>query len=210
MCPDYDTNPGAAGRPGDRAREGNIAGSATPPTTNVSSPNLSTGADSGSHAGSSGQHSQTAEQIRRQADEMSRQARERGASMLREQKGNAAEQVDCVARALHQTADNLRDEQPQTARYVERAAEGLERFSRTLRERDVDALYSDARNFARRQPALVIGGTIAAGFLLSRFLKSSAPESDYADRAAAGTYTGTDTYAGTGYATPPAGAGREH
>jgi hypothetical protein len=46
-----------------------------------------------------------------------------------------------------------------------------------LTARDVDQLVSEAEAFARRQLAAFLGGAFALGFLVSRFLKSSSPQS---------------------------------
>jgi len=59
------------------------------------------------------------------------------------------------------------------ADYIQRAADGLERFSDAVRHRDVSSLMGDAEDFARRQPAVFIGAGVAVGFMLARFLRSS-------------------------------------
>ena len=59
------------------------------------------------------------------------------------------------------------------ADYIKRAADGLERFSGAMRDRDLSSLMGDAEDFARRQPAVFIGAGVAVGFLLARFLRSS-------------------------------------
>jgi len=52
----------------------------------------------------------------------------------------------------------------------------LERFSNNVRGKDVNELLDGARDFARRQPALFVGGSFAVGLLAARFLKSSGQE----------------------------------
>jgi hypothetical protein len=42
-----------------------------------------------------------------------------------------------------------------------------------VRERSLEDLMCMVDDFARRQPAAFFGGSVVAGFLLSRFLKSS-------------------------------------
>lgn len=125
---------------------------------------------------------ETAERARHQARQLMGEAKERTKSALADQKGVIAEQVDSMAHALRMTANQL-DEQNKgsIARYADWAADGLDRLSNSLRERDLDSLVGQVSDFARRRPVAVIGGAAVAGFLLSRFLKSSAEhgESQY-------------------------------
>lgn len=125
-------------------------------------------------SGNTGQSfDQTKEQAKQRAAEMAQQAKEQGRQMFAGQKDKAAGQVDSVARALRSTADQMSAEEAQTGRYVGLAAEQLESFGQRLREKDVDDLLHDAQNLARRSPMAFFAGSVAAGFLLSRFLKSS-------------------------------------
>lgn len=99
---------------------------------------------------------------------------------LSAQKGRATEGLDAIASAVRQSTAHLRSEQHDTvAQYAERAAEQLERLSASLRNRDVDDILRDVRSLARRQPALVIGGSFVAGMLAARFLKSSRQDDSY-------------------------------
>jgi len=50
----------------------------------------------------------------------------------------------------------------------------VDRVSRYLRDKDLPALVRDTEGFARRHPDLFLGGSLVAGVLLARFLKSSA------------------------------------
>lgn len=118
---------------------------------------------------------QSKEQVKQSAAEMAGRAKEQGRQMFSGQKEKAVGQMDAVARALRSTADQLSNEdQPQTGRYVGFAAEQLESFGQRLREKDLDGLINDAQNIARRSPVAFFAGSVAAGFLLARFLKSSA------------------------------------
>ncbi len=100
--------------------------------------------------------------------------RERATAQLNTQKDRATDGLGTIAHAVRQTTDKLReDQQDVVAQYVEKAADQIERFSNSLREKDVTELLEDAQRFARRQPALFIGGSFAVGLLAARFLKSS-------------------------------------
>jgi hypothetical protein len=101
-------------------------------------------------------------------------AKERATAQLSTQKDRATDGLGSIARAVRQSTSSLRENQQETvAQYVEKAADHIERFSNTLREKDVDELLREAQQFARRRPALFIGGSFAVGLLAARFLKSS-------------------------------------
>ena len=114
------------------------------------------------------------------------QAGDKVASRLDTQKDRAAEGLGSVAQALRQTGDQLR-EQNQAApvhEYIASAADQVERFSDYLRSTNVSQMVNRVEQFARRQPALFLGGAFVLGLLGARFLKSSsqagADQSDFA------------------------------
>ncbi|GAB2786162.1 hypothetical protein GCM10027040_10300 [Halomonas shantousis] len=118
----------------------------------------------------SGAKEQAREYVRHQADE----ARHQATGLFDRQKDMAADQVGNFATAFRSMADQF-DEQGQAscARYVNTLAGNIDNLSGTLREQDVNTLMTQAKDFGRRRPALFLGGAVAAGVLLSRFLKSS-------------------------------------
>ncbi|HEY9379796.1 MAG TPA: hypothetical protein VIQ01_00970, partial [Burkholderiales bacterium] len=123
------------------------------------------------------------EQAKQAAADMAARAKEQGRQMFSGQKEKATGQMDSVARALRNTAEQLSNEdQSQTAQYVGFAAEQLESFGQRLREKDLDTLINDAQNIARRSPTAFFAGSVVAGFLLARFLKSSAERQADPDR----------------------------
>lgn len=110
------------------------------------------------------------------------QLREQAEAIAKEKKAQAAERISGLAAALRKTADELgQQEHGKVADYVGRAAAGLEDFSESIRDRDLGELIEDVERFARRYPALFFGGTVMAGFLFARFLKSSAEHHRSAD-----------------------------
>jgi hypothetical protein len=85
-----------------------------------------------------------------------------------------------VTQAFRQTTQTLRDQQHDAiARYVEQAAVQVDRFTQSLRDKDVGQLLTDAQRLARRQPGVFVGSAFALGLLAARFLKSSPPDHDY-------------------------------
>jgi hypothetical protein len=102
--------------------------------------------------------------------------KEQANSRLSSQKDRALDSLSGVTQAVKQTTQQLRDNQHDIiARYIEQAADQIERFSTNLKNKDVGELVEDAQRFARRQPAIFVGSAFALGLLGARFLKSSAP-----------------------------------
>ena len=100
--------------------------------------------------------------------------KETATAQISNQKTRATDGLGSIASAVRQSSRPLRDnQQDMIAEYVEKAADQIERFSTSLRERDVNDLVSDVQQFARRQPALFIGAAFATGLVAARFLKSS-------------------------------------
>lgn len=99
------------------------------------------------------------------------QVREALQSVLQEQKERMADTVHGVADALRRTAGTLeREENQAIARYADQAAAQIDRFSETVRRREIGDLVAGAEGFARRQPSLFIAGAVAAGFVIGRVL----------------------------------------
>jgi len=112
-------------------------------------------------------------------DSLMNTVKQRASEQLDTQKTRATDGLSLIAGAVRQSTQNLRNEQHDgLAQYVERAADQLERFSSTIRDKDLDQLLRETRQLARRQPAIFIGGSFAVGLLAARFLKSSRRDGD--------------------------------
>jgi hypothetical protein len=90
------------------------------------------------------------------------------------QKARGVDAIRQFARAIDSAAGELERQSPAVGRRVHEAARQAEGFSNNLSHRSVNELIDSAAELARAQPALFIGGSVAAGFALARFLKSSA------------------------------------
>jgi len=128
--------------------------------------------------------------------------KQRASDQFDSQKSKATDTLGVIANAVHGTTEQLRsDHHEALAQYIEGAANQLDRMSTTLRNKDVNVLLSDARQLARRQPALFIGGSFALGLLAARFMKSSARDDrqSYRDYGTRSSMTGTgQSITGTG------------
>jgi hypothetical protein len=81
-----------------------------------------------------------------------------------------------LAGAVRGMTQPLRDGgQGQMADYVNKAADGIERWASQLRQQDLEDAVRAVEQFARRQPAMFLGVAFGAGLIAARFLKSSSP-----------------------------------
>lgn len=111
--------------------------------------------------------------FKEQADDLLGAARQRVRRLATEQKEFAAARLGSVAHGLRQAADDMGQQSEFAGRYARTAAERLERLSTDLRDADLEDLIDRTEDYARRNPALFLGGAVAAGFLFARFIKSS-------------------------------------
>lgn len=108
------------------------------------------------------------------ADEIKDAAREQAESVYERQRENAANHTHTLGTVLKNAADEFdRQQQPFCSEQARKLADQTERFSQRLRDKDLRSLCRAAEDYGRREPAMFIGGAIAAGFLVTRFLRSS-------------------------------------
>ena len=92
------------------------------------------------------------------------------------QRARLASGIEHIADSLRQTGETLNEhDQKLAGEYAQKAATRVEHAADYLRERNVDEIVRDLQDFARREPALVLGGAFALGFLAARFLKVGGP-----------------------------------
>ncbi|MEW6117104.1 MAG: YHS domain-containing protein [Nitrospirota bacterium] len=121
------------------------------------------------------------QKLMERSDQFRSKTKDQARSMVSEKKAKTADVLTSVVQALRQTAQQLQgQQQASVARYADKAAEKVESLSNYLKNKDVDNLLDDAESFIHRQPALFLGSAFAAGFVLSRFLKSSGRGTRYA------------------------------
>ena len=101
-------------------------------------------------------------------------------------KDQAASAVDDQAEALRAAGREFGEDSYQ-ARAADYLADGLAEAATVIRKRDFSTMAQDVEGFARRNPALFLGGAALLGFVGARLLKASdrGPRYDYDDRATA-------------------------
>ena len=134
---------------------------------------------SASHQGQTGseQGSSATEQVRDKAQETTTQVRGQVSSQVDQRSTEAGERLRSMAGDAHTVGDELRKQgKDQPARMADQAADRVERIGSYLQESDGERILRDVEDFGRRQPALLVAGDLAIGFLASRFLKASSGE----------------------------------
>jgi hypothetical protein len=117
---------------------------------------------------------ETAGEVKQEAQRLTEEAKQRSKALFEGQRRAAADEIGGMVNALRKTAHDLDTEhRASTANLVGRAADSLDRIAGTLRERDFRALIGQMEGYARQHPGVFFGGSVIAGLLLARFLKSS-------------------------------------
>jgi hypothetical protein len=162
---------------------------------------------------------ETANSLKEQASTKAKQVAEQARTAADSGKDEVASRIGQVAQAFHRTGDQLRgEEQEGPAQFTDAIGNQIDRIATYLQTRDVRGIVNEVENFARRQPALFIGGAFTVGLFAARFLKSSAQhpmrlgddEIQDLDTAEYGTlgYGATSGYQqGAGYAAPATSGG---
>lgn len=117
-------------------------------------------------------------QTKEKAGEIAGQVTQQATSRLDEHKSQAAGSLGSVAEALRQSSQQLRDQDQgvvgqYAGQYGETIANQVERISTFLQEKDTKEIVQEVESFARREPALFIGGAFLLGLLGARLLKSA-------------------------------------
>lgn len=99
---------------------------------------------------------------------------QRVTSRVDEQKQRAADGLGGIADVFRSASNELRNDNETFALYVDLAGDEMRRLADRIRKRGVTDMLDDVHAFARRRPALFIGGAFLVGLGVARFLKSSA------------------------------------
>jgi hypothetical protein len=121
----------------------------------------------------------------KQARELAGDAREAGANAAQNLRASAeeatargqqqaADRVDDLAQSVRRSADSMQDQPEWLTGLAARSATELSHFADVLRGNDLEGLLRYAGRFAREQPGLFTGASMALGFAVARFAKVSA------------------------------------
>lgn len=115
----------------------------------------------------------TSQQVSDKAKETIGQVADTAKQQADSQRERLAGGLNQFAESLRQTGQTMQErDQPLVGDYAHKAASQVERAAGYMSEHTVDQIIGDVQDFARREPALVLGGAFALGFLAARFLKA--------------------------------------
>lgn len=113
------------------------------------------------------------EQATAHAADLRGKANEQVFAFAAQGKDRVTDSLDGVAKYVGDIAAQVEEKLgPQYAGYARQAADAVSGISASLRDKDVEELFEDARGYVRKSPAVAIGAAAAAGFLISRLVKA--------------------------------------
>lgn len=126
-------------------------------------------------------------------------------------KEKATTALDDLSQVVNEAAQSIDDRLgAQYGDYARRAATAVSGFADTVRGKDVDELFDDARDIVRKSPGVAIGAAAVIGFSLIRLLKAGMPDTErkdvsfQADPALSGPDSGGSSSMGVGGTTSQA------
>lgn len=122
-------------------------------------------------------------EVRGIVDDVAGQARKTAEEQLAGGKERAVEGLENVADVLRHAGEHLREKEANALPgYIVQAADQVDSLARYLHKRTLGQVLGDVERYARREPALFLGGAFLLGLLGGRFLKSSRPRPTIAAR----------------------------
>jgi hypothetical protein len=132
---------------------------------------------SGDSFGTTATDGESGDHVRDAASRIADKVGEQVDSTAGTQFGRASSMLDHIADALDKASQDLRSQEAPVADVAKMASSQLRGAADYVRDADLDSLRESAMDFARRQPALYLGGAMVLGLMASRFLKASSGSS---------------------------------
>jgi hypothetical protein len=119
----------------------------------------------------------SARRVKEAATNVIDRGREAAMTKVQETVNHGAERarttVQSTSGALRRAADDLQDENAWIGTGLRKAADWLEQTTDQIGQGDINQVVDNLNSFARRQPALFLGASLAAGFVIARFGKTA-------------------------------------
>jgi hypothetical protein len=136
-----------------------------------------------SATGASPMRERVADATHRFVDETQQRVREGVRSRLDSGKRRTSGTLNAIASSLRQ--GNVEDEE--TARFMQKAGDQVEKLSQYLDTTDVQQIARQAEDLARRQPAVFLGTAFVLGLAAARFFKAGRQRSGAGSEARLGS-----------------------
>ena len=112
--------------------------------------------------------------VREQAAEFANTAKDELARQAAGRKDEVAEGISSLADRVRASAGNLRRDEAWLADLLDEGGRQLGSLAESLKRRDFGSLIGALEQFARREPAVFAGASVALGFATARLAKSTA------------------------------------
>lgn len=152
--------------------------------------------------------SAVANSVQQAASNLAGQAGDTAHVVLKDQRTNAAQSLNTVSNAISQVGQQLsqNDQTAPIAGVISAAAGQIQNAASYLEHHNVEQIVDEVRGFARREPALFLGGAFLAGLLAARFLKASPDQQQQQNQPSMRQTRGANTpYGVYGYSRPVGG-----
>lgn len=124
-------------------------------------------------------------QVRDQVTNLRGQAAERVRGFADDGKGRVTGLLENVGEVLTDAARSVDEKLGEDyGQYAHRAAEAVGDFAGRIRDKSVDDILDDTRDFVRKSPAVAIGIAAVAGFALIRVIKTGLESGSRSSRGA--------------------------
>jgi hypothetical protein len=116
------------------------------------------------------------DEVARKAGEYASEAKAAAAEQAEVAQQDVSASLAAFGGALRVAGDHLAgSDQRAAAQFVQQAANGIERFAGSLKNKPFADVIDDVRTFGRENSGALIAGSLLAGLALGRFVKSSMP-----------------------------------
>ena len=118
------------------------------------------------------------ETVRQEVSDLGSTIKQGLSDQVERQKNGIADRLSAVAERAQTSASDLRGQEAWLGNLLGRGADELASIAEEIRRNDVPGLLGSVEVFARRQPALFMGATVALGFALTRFIGGGPTDAD--------------------------------
>lgn len=133
-----------------------------------------TSGDTGTGDGTGGT---VVQQLKSEAANLRGQAGNRVRDFAEGGKSRATDALDELSRVVNDAADQIEERLgADYGGYARRASGAVSDFAETLRNKEVDELYDNARSVVRKSPGVAIATAAVVGFALVRLIKAGMPD----------------------------------
>jgi ElaB/YqjD/DUF883 family membrane-anchored ribosome-binding protein len=138
--------------------------------------------DDGATGEAAGGTARATQTFKEGAAKISGQATDRLRAFAQDGQARAGGALEQLVQMLHDAANQVDDKLGgQYGDYARQAAGTVSGFADTVKNKDVDQLFDEARALVRKSPAVAVGSAAAVGFVLARLVQSGLEATRTAD-----------------------------